>query len=76
MHKVEWRHYETSASKSKVFAFYQSAMPGKGWQQMMKMEMEELSWLMYTKNNEKDIAWVYIGEEDGKTMFHLMRGSE
>lgn len=76
LHRVEWRHYETGDGKSKVFAFYKSAMPGKGWQQMMEMEMGEVSWLIYTKNNEKDVAWVYVGEEDGKTLIHLMRGSE
>jgi len=76
LHKVEWKHYETSASQDEVFAFYQSAMPGKGWKQRMKMEAGELSWLIYTKNNEKDVAWVYVGEGDGKTMLHLMRGSE
>lgn len=76
LHKVEWRHYQTGDSQDKVFAFYKSAMPGKGWQQMMEMEMEEVSWFFYTKNNEKDVAWVYVGEGDGKTMIHLMRGSE
>ena len=76
LHKVEWQHYKTGDGKDKVFAFYRSGMPGKGWQQMMQMEMGELSWLIYTKNNEKDIAWVYVAEEDGQTLIHLMRGSE
>jgi len=74
--RVEWRHYQTGDSKSKVFAYYQSAMPGKGWQMMMEMDMGELSWLVYTKNDEKDVAWVYVAEDDGKTLLHLMRGSE
>ena len=75
-HKVEWRHYETSNSASTVFAFYQFTMPQNGWQKMMEMEVEELSWLIYTKNNEKDVAWVYVSGEDDKTLIHLMRGSE
>lgn len=75
-YRVEWRHYETGDSQDNVFAFYQSAMPGKGWQEMMQMEAGELSWLIYTKNNEKDVAWVYVGEGDGKTLLHLMRASE
>jgi hypothetical protein len=74
--RVEWRHYQTGDSQDKVLAFYESAMPGKGWQEVASMQVEELSWLMYTKNNETDVAWVYVGEEDGETLIHLMRASE
>lgn len=76
MSKVEWRHYQTGDGQDNVVSFYKSAMPGKGWQEMASMEMGELSWLMYTKNNEADLAWVYVGEGDGGTLIHLMRGSE
>ena len=74
--RVEWRWYETGDSQSKVVAFYQSEMPKNGWQQTMTMEMGELSWFMYTKNNEQDGAMVWIGAEDGKTTIGLMRGGE
>ena len=76
MSRVEWRHYQTGDGKDNVIAFYKSAMPGKGWQEMASMEMGELSWLMYTKNNEADLAWVYVGEGDGETLIHAMRASE
>jgi hypothetical protein len=59
-----------------VVAFYQSAMPQNGWQQMASMEMGEVSWFMYMKNNEKDGAMVWVGEEDSKTGIGLMRGGE
>ncbi len=74
--KAEWRWYETSASPSQVIAFYQSAMPQNGWQQMASMEVEEVSWLMYMKNNEQDGAMVWVGAEEGKTYIGLMRGGE
>jgi len=74
--KVEWRYYETGGSVSEVVTFYKSQMPGNGWQETMWMEMQEMSWGVYNKNNEQDAAMVWIGSEEGKTFFALMRASE
>ena len=78
---VEWRYYETSASVSEVTAFYKSQMPGKGWEEMgwmdwTGMEMEDMQWGYYTKNNEQDVAMVWIGSQEGKTVISLMRATE
>ena len=74
--RAEWRHYETGDSQSTVVAFYQSAMAQNGWQQMMEMEIEEISWFWYTKNNEQDGAMVWIGKDNGNTIISIMRGGQ
>jgi len=79
--ELEWRYYETSGSVSAVTTFYKSQMPAKGWQEQgwmdwSGMEMEEMQWGYYTKNNEQDVAWVWIGSEEGKTVISLMRATE
>ena len=74
--RTEWRWYESGDSQSHVIAFYQSAMPQNGWQRMASMEVAEVSWCMYTKNNERDGAMVWVGAEEGKTYIGLMRGEE
>ncbi len=79
--KAEWHYYETRASVSEVTAFYKSQMPGKGWEEMGWMdwsgiEMEDMQWGYYSKNNEQDVAWVWIGLEEGKTAIILMRATE
>lgn len=74
--KVEWRYYETGDSVDKVAAFYKSRMPGKGWEEMGWMEMQEMNWGIYNKNNEQDAAMVWIGSDDGKTALALMRATK
>ena len=74
--KVEWRYYETGDSVSTVAAFYRTEMPKKGWQEVGWMETEEMSWLGYSKNNEKDGAIIWIDSEEGKTFIALMRGTD
>lgn len=78
--KLEWRYYETRDSVSEVAAFYKSQMPAYGWGEqfwyVMEVEMEEMQWGWYTKNNEQDVAMIWIGFEEGETGFALMRGSE
>jgi len=74
--KMEWRYYETGASVSAVATFYKSQMPGKGWQETFWMEVEEMQWGWYSKNNEQDGAIVSINSEEGKTFIALMRATE
>jgi len=73
---MEWRYYETGANVSTVTSFYKSQMPGNGWQEAMWMEMEEMQWGYYSKNNERDMAMVWIGSEEGQTFIGLMRATE
>jgi hypothetical protein len=70
---VEWHYYETGDQVTAVSAFYKDQMVSFGWQEMGWMEMQEINWGMYTKNNEEDAAMVWITTEEEKTMFALMR---
>jgi len=74
--RVEWRYYETGDSVSTVAAFYKSQMPGKGWEETFWMEMDEMRWGYYSKNNEQDAAMVWVGSDEGKTFIALMRATE
>jgi hypothetical protein len=74
--KFEWRYYESSASQEDVAAYYKSQMPGKGWEEKGWMDMGEVSWSMYNKNNEKDAAMVWISNQEGKTAIALWRASK
>jgi predicted small lipoprotein YifL len=74
--RVEWRHYATSDSQSKVVEFYKSEMPQSGWQQVMEVEVGEVNWFLYTKNNGQDGAMVWLGKDDGRTAISLMRSQK
>jgi len=75
--KAEWRYYELPSAHDveMVARFYKMEMPKNGWQQMMEMEVQDVAMLLYAKNNEADAAYVWVGSEDGKTVFALMRAS-
>jgi len=74
--RIEWRYYETRDSVSAVATFYKSQMPGKGWEETFWMEMDEMRWGYYAKNNEQDGAMVWVGFDEGKTFIALMRATE
>lgn len=74
--KVEWRYYETGDSIEDVVDFYKDKMPDNGWQEMMWMDVMEAAWGFYTKNNEKDGAYVWMMEDEGNTVIALMRATE
>lgn len=75
--KAEWRYYELPSAHDveMVARFYKMEMPKNGWQQTMEMEVQDVAMLLYAKNNEADAAYVWVGSEDGKTVFALMRAS-
>ena len=74
--KVEWRYYETGDSMSTVASYYRSQMPAEGWQEMGWMEMEDVSWGYYSKNNEQDGAMIWVGSDEGETFISLMRATQ
>jgi hypothetical protein len=74
--KFEWRYYESSAGVETVSAFYKSQMPAKGWTEKGWMEMQEVYWGMYDKNNEKDAALVWIASQEGKTVIAMWRATK
>lgn len=76
--KVEWRYYETGDSTDAVASYYKAQMLNKGWSEMMWMEAEGIAWAYYTKNSEKDGAmfWCTVDEDEGKTIFAVMRAAQ
>lgn len=74
--KVEWRYYETGDDIDNVIDFYKDKMQDNGWDEMMWMDMMEVAYGMYMKNNEKDAAMVWLAEDDGNTLIGLWRASE
>ncbi len=74
--KFEWRYYESNASVDDIVDFYKDKMPENGWDEQMWMDMGEIAYGMYMKNNEKDAAMVWISRDSGETMLALWRASE
>lgn len=74
--KVEWRYYETGDSLDAVASFYKSKMPDNGWEEMGWMEVPQMKWGGYSKNNENDAATVWVGSDNGETAIALMRASK
>ena len=75
--KAEFRVYETNDSLEKVVAFYKSQMPAKGWEEILGTATNpQFSMGGYTKNNETDIAWVWVFSVEGKTEVMLGRATK
>lgn len=77
--KVEWRYYGMDDDVNDVrmvTMFYKMEMPKNGWQEIDQMETQDMSWGYYTKNNEKDGAVIWVGYDNGKTVFALMRATK
>ena len=74
--EVEWRFYETGADVDDVINFYKDKMPDNGWDELMWMDMQETAWAYYSKNNEQDIAAIWVMPDNGDTIFGLMRATE
>ncbi|MBA7683058.1 hypothetical protein ES703_91414 [subsurface metagenome] len=74
--KVEWRYYESGDSPETIAAFYKTQMPAKGWEEMGWMEVPDMSWGLYSKNNENDAAMVWVALDDGNSVIAMMRATE
>ena len=81
--KVEWRYYrmdddvnEMTENVRMVTMFYKMEMPKNGWKEIEQMQTQDMSWGYYAKNNEKDGATVWIGNDDGKAVFAIMRATK
>ena len=77
--KVEWQYYRMDDDVNDVrmvTMFYKMEMPKNGWKEIDQMQTQDMSWGYYTKNNEKDGATVWIGNDDGKTVFAIMRATK
>ncbi len=73
---AEFRVYETTDSLEKVAAFYKGQMPAKGWTETPLTETPQIFMGMYTRNNEAEIAWVWIVFNGSNTEVILGRASK
>lgn len=73
--RMEWRYYETGDSLEKVSAYYKAQMPKQGWQEMGWMEVQNMNWGMYNKNDENDAAMIWMSSEDNQTIIAMWRAS-
>jgi hypothetical protein len=74
--EFEWRYYEVGDDVSTVANYYRSQMPGKGWTEMASMEVPDMLWSMYSKNNEQDVAAVWVSSDEGKNFLALWRAKK
>jgi hypothetical protein len=75
--EMEWKYFESGDSISDITEFYKDKMPDNGWEEMFFMDAAGgFAMGMYMKNNEKDGAMIWAGENQGKTGFALMRGTQ
>ena len=74
--KVEWRYYESGDNTETIADFYKTKMPDNGWEEMGWMEVPDMSWGLYSKNNEEDEAMVWVALDDGDTVIAMMRARQ
>lgn len=74
--KAEVRVYETNDSPEKIADFYKAQMPAKGWAETQWADTPQFKIGTYTKNNETDIAMIYVIAGDGKTEVMIMRATK
>ena len=56
--------------------FYRMEMPKNGWQEMMWMEAQDVTWAYYSKNDEQDGTMVWLSADERTTVFALMRATQ
>ncbi|MFO8009686.1 MAG: hypothetical protein R6U89_02625 [Dehalococcoidia bacterium] len=72
--RIEWRYYSTGDSMDDVASFYEGEMPGSGWNKVMAMDMGEMWYGYWEKNNGNTGAYIGVVEEGGETMLWMWRG--
>ena len=72
----EWRYYESNADIDDVIDFYKDKMGDNGWNEQMWMDVVEVAYGVYEKNNENDAAMVWIAADEGDTLIGLWRASK
>ena len=74
--KFEWRYYESNDSVENIAAFYKKEMPARGWTEAGWMEVPQMNYGMFNKNDEKDAAMVMVSSQEGKTIVALWRATQ
>jgi hypothetical protein len=63
--QAEWRFYTSTDDYEKVVDFYKKQIPANGWDKMMWMDSDEMSWGSFERNNQSRLLMVYIINEEG-----------
>lgn len=74
--KADVRVYETNDSPEKVADFYKAQMLAKGWAETQWLDTPQFKNGAYSKNNEADIAMIYVIAGEGKTEVMIMRATK
>jgi len=75
--KMAWRYYDVYTPASDMAKFYRAQMPSKGWDEISWMDTPQMSWGLFSKNNENDAAMVWISTgDDGKTVIAVWRAAK
>lgn len=74
--KVEWRYYETSDDADKVGEYYKDKMEDNDWEEMLWMDVADMKWGMFTKNNERDAAMIWVAAEEDNNVIAMMRATQ
>ena len=74
---MAWRYYDIYTRMSDMARFYKEQMPAKGWSEKSWIDTPEMSWGLFSKNNENDAAMVWISTgEDGRTVIAVWRAAK
>jgi hypothetical protein len=63
--QIEWHFYASTDAFTKVVDFYTKQMPAKGWTKMMWVDVGEMAYGTFQKNNEDRICMVYVIKTEG-----------
>jgi hypothetical protein len=63
--QIEWRFFASTDDYAKVVDYYKKQMPANGWNKMMWVESDEMSWGSFEKNNEARLVLIYIVNDEG-----------
>ena len=74
--KVEWRYYESGDDVDTIANFYKTQMPARDWEEVAWMDVQDMKWGMYYKNNENDAAMVWVASEEGNSIIAMMRAAK
>jgi hypothetical protein len=63
--QIEWHFYASTDAYTKVVDFYTKQMPAKGWTKMMWVNVGEMAYGTFQKNNEDRLCMVYVIKTEG-----------
>jgi hypothetical protein len=72
-----WQYYEVPSPVADMASYYRKQMAARDWNEKSWNDTPQMSWGLFTKNNENDAAMVWISTgETGKTVIALWRAAK